>query len=108
LVFTPDGKRLIAGCFSGTVIGWDPASGKELRTYSRACGRVFALMVSPDGQTLAAGASTAAFVWKTGSGEEVWKSSGLHLNVALLPKGGLLTYDGNGPSRLWDLDMNRV
>jgi WD40 repeat protein len=65
LVFSPDGKQLVAGTGDGhsygegAVLQWDAESGKHLRTFKirnegNLIGRVDALAFSPDGKTIAA------------------------------------------------------
>ncbi len=52
LAFTPDGKGLLAGAQDGSLVLWDPVTGKE-RVCLRNGGRsVTAVAVSPDGQRL--------------------------------------------------------
>ncbi len=58
--FTPDGKYLATGSFDFTVKLWDPATGKELRTFAGPNGHtknVTCLAISNDGLSLASGGS---------------------------------------------------
>jgi WD40 repeat protein len=55
VVFTPDGRTIIAGARCGTrILAWDLAKGTPREVYSSP-GQLSALALSPDGQTLAVG-----------------------------------------------------
>jgi WD40 repeat protein len=53
--FHPDGRTLAAGCWDSSVRIYDVAACAELARYDFQLGRVFAVAVSPDGMTAAAG-----------------------------------------------------
>jgi WD40 repeat protein len=63
LVFSQDGKILVAGRFYGEITLWDissPAAPITLvRKYSLSAGNINSIAISPDGKTLAAGCSDA-------------------------------------------------
>ena len=64
--FTPDGKRLVAGCAS-TIKFWSVDSGQQIFTLKGHQGLVYSLAFSPDGRRLAAsGDGGAVFVWDSG------------------------------------------
>ena len=54
LVFSPDGKRLVAGCSDGTAKIWDTSTGDELLTLP-ADQIVSCIAFSPDGESIAGG-----------------------------------------------------
>ncbi|WP_258607973.1 caspase family protein [Mesorhizobium sp. AR10] len=60
LAFTPDGQKLVSASNDKTIRIWDWQSGVSLRTIrgyqgQGSDGKIFAVAVSPDGQTIAAG-----------------------------------------------------
>jgi WD40 repeat protein len=60
IAWSPDGRTLAAGDSKGTVVLFDPASGKPLRTFDlvKRARLVQALAFSPDGKLLAGGGDT--------------------------------------------------
>jgi WD40 repeat protein len=63
LVFSPDGKLLVAGARDGRVRVWDVASGREKANFDWQIGKVNSLAFAPDGATVAAGGSKGIVVW---------------------------------------------
>jgi RNA polymerase sigma factor (sigma-70 family) len=53
--FTPDGRSVIVSDADGHLVFWDVATGKEVRRLRDGNDVLYALAVSPDGKTLAAG-----------------------------------------------------
>jgi RNA polymerase sigma factor (sigma-70 family) len=53
--FTRDGQSVIVSDGAGHLVFWDVATGKEVRRIQDGPGVVYAVAVSPDGKTLAAG-----------------------------------------------------
>ncbi len=51
LVFTPDGKSLVSAGLDGSVIHWDPTTGRSLFTAEGFSGQPDAVALSPDGKT---------------------------------------------------------
>jgi RNA polymerase sigma factor (sigma-70 family) len=108
VVFSRDGKTLIAGDAQGNVIFWDVATGKELR---RAPPHpqlpvVNALALSPDGKILAGGLTDAICLWDAATGRPVreWKApQTIAMGILFAPDGKTLasgTYEGL--IQLWD------
>jgi len=56
LLFSPDGKTVITGDFSGAIWSWDVARGKEKKLAQFAKAEIWDLDLSPDGKELAVAA----------------------------------------------------
>ena len=54
IAFTPDGKRMLAGDSLGSISDWDMDTGRRLPDWPKQSGRVTAIAVASDGQTVAA------------------------------------------------------
>ncbi len=72
LAFTPDGKGLLAGADDGSLVLWDPATGKErLRLADNGPG-ISAVAVSPDGKFFASwDLSVQATLWDASTGKRL-------------------------------------
>ena len=76
VAFTPDGKQIVTGSWSGTARVWDARSGRETLVLP-ANDAIFAVAVSPDGKRIALGCyDSTARVWDTRSGAEVSRLRG--------------------------------
>jgi WD40 repeat protein len=110
LAYSPDGRRLAAGNWQGTVIVWDAvAGGDPLRTFTRTSGGrhpVAALAFGPDGTRLAAaGFDRRVDVWDSATGRHLRTlphPGGLALGVAFSPDGLLATVCEDKVVRVWD------
>jgi RNA polymerase sigma factor (sigma-70 family) len=69
LCFSPDGRTLALGCYTGEIRLWETATGQERRTFTGHRGRIDTLAFSPDGRLLVSGSSdTTALVWDLSDG----------------------------------------
>lgn len=67
--FTPDGRRVVAGCLDSTIRFWAAESGEPVYTLPGHEGRVYSLAFSPDGRRLATtGDAGAVFIRDCGQG----------------------------------------
>src|SRR5205823_1417065 len=78
IAFSPDGQRLAAGCFNGTVIVWDAVSGQlqcSLTGQTADPGHtaiVNSVAFSPDGRRLVSGSRDQTVrVWDVTSGKQL-------------------------------------
>jgi RNA polymerase sigma factor (sigma-70 family) len=119
--FSPDGKSVAAALSGDNVVKlWDPATGKEQRTFQGVNIEGAALTniaFSRDGRLLAAagrvnGAAAeesngVVILWVTGSGKLLWqvrahKTIYWDRGVAFSPDGKLLATGAGGTIKLWD------
>jgi WD40 repeat protein len=111
VAFAPDGKTFAAGCFEGTPVLADVASGRNLRTFEGASGWVGSLAFTPNGGRLI---GTTWFddrvrTWDTATDKELPPLGSLPKGggakcMALAPDGKLLATGGMDKLiRLWDV-----
>lgn len=116
--FSPDGSRLVIGCFfSGKVSAWDTRTWREVASANLADENIETLTVTNDDRTVVAGTAPNP-VGSDGSPQAVWflRLSDLHTEsspVAAHPGGVLSIVQGgqriftsgwNGTIRSWTLD----
>ena len=85
VAFSPDGKLLAAGGFTGAVKLFDTVSGAELRTLIGGRGKISELTFSPDGKRLA-GTGESTTVWDVATGK----------NILVSNKKGSVAFDHDG------------
>jgi WD40 repeat protein len=110
VAFNPDGKRVASGAWDGTVLLWDPGTGKVERTLKGHKGGVRQVAFSPDGRRLAsAGVDGRVVVWDPAGGRQV-HTLGSHKggawSVAFDHRGRLLASGGrwDGAIRIWEVE----
>jgi len=105
LVFSPDGKELLAGHVSGTVQRWDLASGKELTPGHK--GAITGMIAAPDGKTLTTwGADLTVRHWDVASGKEMqeFPLPPSDTDAVLSPDGRLACFDTDRTRTVvWDI-----
>src|SRR5262249_8111019 len=77
VAFSPDGKRLAAESWDGTVRLWDAGPGQELLTIKGHSGAVKSVAFSPDGKWLATGSGDHTVkLWDAATGQELLTLNG--------------------------------
>jgi WD40 repeat protein len=71
IVFSPDGKRVAAGCYKGGILVYDAATGRKLCELRGLYVQFPAVAFAPDGQTLASAGSRIIQVWDFTTGREL-------------------------------------
>jgi WD40 repeat protein len=107
-VFTPDGKRVLVGGRGNTLRMWDVATGKELLVFpTHKVNDVFAVVLSPDGRTIAWGAGSQIVLSDLQTGSEIGTFEGHQgtlFALAFSPDGThLLSGAEDRTMRLWDV-----
>jgi WD40 repeat protein len=111
LAYSPDGKTLVASAWDRSLRLWDPATGKELRTFESPSGYARLLAFAPDGRTFASGGNAQCIsLWDTATGKmrRLEKHQGVVQAMAFLPDGKTLVSRGVDSSiRFWDVSDER-
>ena len=102
--FSPDGKFLVTASFDSTLKLWDPATGKEVRTYGGALGhakQVISVAFNQDGSMIASGSTDNTLkVWDVPISSPIrsLKANDAVQAVALSPDGLKLALGGKDGS----------
>jgi WD40 repeat protein len=118
LLFTADGKHLVAGGEDATLRLWDLGTGKQTKTFRiQDRGRVRVLARAADGKQVLAACDASVVLWDPGTGKEVRRFTGhrfpVHL-LALHPGGKLLASASWTPQvqprtvRVWDVSTGKA
>ena len=107
VAFSPDGKRLAAGCSEGTVKVWDSATGREELSLRGHASAIMTLAFSEDGRRLATGGMDKTLkLWDAATGQEVQTlrgHTGVVLQLSLSRDGDRLASCGeDGTVRVWE------
>ncbi len=107
--FSPNGKRLASGDFSGTIKLWDVSTGKNTLTIPGEKGSISSLTFNPGNKLLGSGGlhrSHPVRIWEVSSGKELRtfiSKTDVH-SVTWSPDGKwLCSADLHGNVRVWDV-----
>ena len=104
LAYAPDGRRLYAASYTGTVTALDGASGQRLQTIT-GLGNVDGLAVSPNGQLLAICQKVKLSVWFADGSRCLWQAPANPERCAAFSRDGnwIATGDQDGKVSLWEV-----
>ncbi len=110
--FSPDGRKLIAAAYDGSLRLLDTRTGKELRRLDGHLGKVWTVAFHPDGRHVVSGGFDGSVrLWDLASAREVKRFAG-HTDyvrsVAVTPDGRHILSGGDDRLlRLWDVESGK-
>lgn len=112
VAFSPDGRLLASGDFSGQVIIWDTATGRQKCTLPQQSDCISGIAFSPDGRHLITASWKTIAVWDVQCRDEpvatLSQLAGTIWCIAFSPDGRHLAaaggYKGKGEIKIWDWD----
>ena len=111
VVYCPDGRHVVTGCFDGTLRLWDATTGKPMREYKGHTGPVWQVSVSSDGKMIAsASADHTVRHWNLENADQIGLlegHTGQVRGVGFLPDGKVVSGGGDG-IRLWDVATEKM
>ena len=112
IVYSPDGKSIVASGLDRTIRIWNAETGAELRTLEGHSQTAWEAYFTPDGRTLISiGEDSTIRFWSMPEGKETGQlvgHTGPVWSMALSPDGRWLATGGSdGVIRLWDLATGR-
>jgi WD40 repeat protein len=105
VAFAPDGKTVYAGGVDGTLIGWDPRTGKEVRRVGADLRYPLALCFTPDGKTVAANLGPTIRLIDLASGADRFpelSNRGQVQHTAITPDGRVAVTVDSRHVHVWD------
>jgi WD40 repeat protein len=109
VAFSPDGQRLVTGCYDGSAKVWDVATGNELLKLKAHNYQIYTAKFSPDGKIIATGsADWLVKLWDAATGREIRALKG-HFgdvrSVAFSPDGKRMASASHDRTvRIWDVE----
>src|SRR5690606_6996233 len=113
LAFSPDGKRLVTGCWHGRIRSWDLETRREIGGEMRHHGFVSDVVFSPTDQDVFASVASDRMLrlWRLSTGEELAAQQGPFAQMWALAFGDdgstLLTLEQGGRVARWEPVMRR-
>ncbi|KIK26405.1 hypothetical protein PISMIDRAFT_94982 [Pisolithus microcarpus 441] len=72
VAFSPDGNRIVSGCWDNTVRVWDAKSGVQIGSLKGHTSSVTSVAISPDGSRIVSGSrDNTVRVWDANSGDQI-------------------------------------
>jgi WD40 repeat protein len=107
VAYSPDGTRIVYGCYDGTLKVCDAATGRELQTLTGHEGPVNSVAYSPDGaRIISASRDKTIKLWDATTGRELLTLTGhegLVNSVAYSPDGTrIISASSDNTMKLWD------
>src|SRR5262249_39540753 len=121
VAFSPDGKRVVSGCYDKTVKVWDVEKGQQTLTLEGHANIVWSVAFSHDGKRIVSGSGAGTVkVWDANQGQETRTlkgHTGAVRSVAFSPDGKRVVSGGGGfydqgkplpgEVKVWDADKGQ-
>jgi WD40 repeat protein len=113
VAFSPDGARVLSGSYDKSLMLWDVATGKLIRTFGGHSGFVLAVAFSPDGARVLSGSFDRSLkLWDVATGALIrtFKGHSKAVNsVAFSPDGArVLSGSDDDSLKLWDVATGKL
>lgn len=110
--FSPDGRKLLAAAYDGSLRLFDVKTGKELRRLDGHVGKIWTVAFAPDGRRVASGGFDGSVrLWDLASGRELRRFPGHQGYVRSVVFSGdgrrLLSGGDDRLLRLWDVETGK-
>jgi WD40 repeat protein len=110
--FSPDGRKVIAGAYDGSLRLWDARTGKEWRRLDGHLGKVWTVAFHPDGRHVVSGGFDGSVrLWDLASAREVRRFPGHtdHVRSVCVSADGQHILSGGDDRllRLWDIESGQ-
>lgn len=115
VMYSTDGKYILAGVADQTAILWDAGSGKEIRKYKKVRSTCTSCLteavISPDGKYIISAYSDSVKVFDMESGKllkELYGEGGSFESLSVSPDGKYVAAVEYGVAEVWDLNSGKL
>ncbi|RPD70204.1 WD40 repeat-like protein [Lentinus tigrinus ALCF2SS1-7] len=116
VAYTPDGSKLIAGAYNGSLIIWETEGYQQLRVITKHLAVITFIVFSPDGRLMATGGTESdCYIWDLetlGQGEPksvLQGHKGMVCSAAFSPdRNRIVTASDDGSARVWKTETGEA